>query len=67
VPSDNEEVGKLLDVFSKISHKGEKINLDYGTVSLKSLLPSNIIKMNLTFRIIFFQRIWKIIIHMMVH
>jgi carbonic anhydrase len=42
VPSDNEEVGKLLDLFSKITYKGEKVNLDYGTVSLKDLLPKDL-------------------------
>jgi hypothetical protein len=40
VSQDNQEAGKLLDLFSKISYKGEKVNLDYGTVSLKSLMPS---------------------------
>ncbi len=33
-------MGKLLDLFSQITYKGEKVNLDYGTVSLKDLLPS---------------------------
>ena len=40
VSQDNQEAGKLLDLFSKVSYKGEKVNLDYGTVSLKSLMPS---------------------------
>ncbi len=40
--SDNEDVGKLIDSFTKITYKGEKINLDYGTVSLKNLMPSKI-------------------------
>lgn len=32
-------IAPLLDLFAKITHKGDKINLDPGTVSLKSLLP----------------------------
>jgi hypothetical protein len=51
-------VGKLLDVFSQVTYKGEKVNLDYGTVSLKDLLPSKsfleyfliILKSNFVFR-----------------
>ncbi|CAF1378858.1 unnamed protein product [Adineta steineri] len=40
-PSDNQEVDKLLNLFSKIVHKGEKVDLDDETVSLKKLMPKN--------------------------
>jgi hypothetical protein len=46
VASDNQEIGKLLDLFSKVNYKGEKINLDYGTISLKNLMPSKIIQIS---------------------
>lgn len=39
---DNPELGSLLDLFTKIPHKGDKINVDPGVVSLKSLLPSKV-------------------------
>lgn len=39
IPEDNPTMAPLLDLFSKIPHKGDKINLDAGTLSLKSLLP----------------------------
>lgn len=39
---DNPDFGKLFDLFSKIIHKGEKINLDYGTISLRNLLPGKV-------------------------
>ncbi|UJR31914.1 hypothetical protein I4U23_019388 [Adineta vaga] len=39
--SDNQKLGRLLDLFPKITHRGEKIDLDFGTVSLKSLLPKD--------------------------
>ncbi|CAF4256283.1 unnamed protein product, partial [Adineta steineri] len=32
---------KLLNLFSKIIHKGEKVDLDDETVSLKKLMPKN--------------------------
>jgi hypothetical protein len=34
-------MGKLLDLFSKITYKGDKINLDSTIVSLRSLIPGN--------------------------
>lgn len=43
ISTDNQEFGKLLDLFSKITYKGDKINLDYGSVSLKSLLSSKLL------------------------
>ena len=39
IPEDNPTIAPLLDLFSKIPHKGDKITLDSGTLSLKSLLP----------------------------
>ncbi|CAF0810685.1 unnamed protein product [Rotaria sordida] len=42
VPSDNQEFNKLLELFSKITYKGEKINLNYGTILLKNLVPKDI-------------------------
>jgi hypothetical protein len=34
-------MGKLLALFPKIIYKGEKINLDSDTISLKNLMPGN--------------------------
>ncbi|CAF4593137.1 unnamed protein product, partial [Rotaria sp. Silwood2] len=39
IPSDNSDIGKLFDHLSKISHKGEKRNLDHNIVSLRNLMP----------------------------
>ncbi|CAF1336581.1 unnamed protein product [Adineta ricciae] len=41
VSSDNQEFGKLVDLFSNISYNGEKIDLDYEKVSLSSFLPND--------------------------
>ncbi|CAF3809278.1 unnamed protein product [Rotaria sp. Silwood1] len=42
ISSDNPDIGKLFDYLSKISYKGDKINLDYNVISLRNLMPENI-------------------------
>ncbi|CAF1273650.1 unnamed protein product [Adineta steineri] len=42
IPTDNIHMDKLLELFPKITHKGEKINFDYNTISLRNLMPENI-------------------------
>ena len=36
---DNPDFAKLFDLFPKIAHKGEKIKLEYGSISLRNLMP----------------------------
>ncbi|CAF1629380.1 unnamed protein product [Rotaria magnacalcarata] len=44
VSNDNSDCIKLFDLFSKITHRGEKINLDYGIISLRDLMPEHVQK-----------------------
>ena len=39
IATDNLPLGKFFELFSAITHKGEKITVDLDTISVKNLIP----------------------------